>query len=218
MYSINIDKLVDMTSKEKKSFVKIANTLVDTLSDCLVWPDRQEQRPDEKCSIAVIGDAIDTFKLAAVFSQKGKRVLFVDGNIESAYFLGKYKLGKELEGFVECVMSKLNKEALKKQICITNRGKLDVLFSGSIDRGATTVHGVFAAGEDYIYTMFSELLESYDMIICHSDDAGKAAAYCDATVCIVKESEYVEAEVLKHQAQLEENDCNVLGVILDKED
>ncbi len=213
MFSVNVDKLVKMTTKEADGYSQTVNTIISKLAQKQIVNSSQE----EKKSIAVVGDAISAFKLASEFTKLDKKVLFIDGELGSEIFLSKYRLGKELEGLADCIMSVITGEALFKKICITNNEKLNILFSGNIEASGTTVSGVFSAGEHYIHTFFKELFQKYDVIVCFSDNKGNLAKYCDTTVLIVDSEEYNNKQQLKEQiTALKNNGCDVLGVIINE--
>ena len=67
MYSVNIDKLMDIDSEKKESLVQIAHNITEALSSGK--------------SVAVIGGKVDTFRIAYSIMEAGNKVLFVDGDI-----------------------------------------------------------------------------------------------------------------------------------------
>lgn len=46
-------------------------------------------------------DGLSAFKIAYSFVATGEKVLFIDADIMSEIFLGKYKLGKNLKGVAD---------------------------------------------------------------------------------------------------------------------
>lgn len=83
MFSVNIDKIVDMTDNERKCYEELVKTLKSELGT-------------SKC-LAVTKDGLSAFKIAYSFVATGEKVLFIDADIMSEIFLGKYKLGKILK-------------------------------------------------------------------------------------------------------------------------
>ena len=49
-----------------------------------------------------------------------------------------------------------------------------------------------------------------------SDEQGRTAGVCDATVLILEESQYSELTAETRIAELDKNGCTVLGVIIDE--
>ena len=88
MFSVNIDKLIKMTPLEAESYAKAADSLENLLAD-------------KGNMLAVVGSGMSSFKLAAAFMEKEKRVLFADADFSQEVFLGKYKLGKNLKGIFD---------------------------------------------------------------------------------------------------------------------
>mgnify|MGYP002707053371 FL=1 len=81
MFSVNIDKIVNMTDNERKCYEELVQTLKSELGT-------------SKC-LAVTKDGLSAFKIAYSFVATGEKVLFIDADIMSEIFLGKYKLGKK---------------------------------------------------------------------------------------------------------------------------
>lgn len=195
MFSVNIDKLMKMTSLEAESYAESAQRVGAMLT-------RDEH------ILSVIGNGIAAFKLAAAFMEQDKRVLFVDADIEQEIFLGKYKLGKNLKGIIDVVKEEAEPDDV---ICVTNRKNLDVVFTGSIEEGERVSiedGGFRGALERYE--------EQYDLIVVLSDDLGNVAAICDKTVLIVEKNDYSELSADVRVKELDEKGCLVLGVIIDE--
>lgn len=61
------------------------------------------------------------------------KVLFIDADIMSEIFLGKYKLGKNLKGVADFMR---NPEKQNDLICKTNsNADMDIIFTGVLDDG-----------------------------------------------------------------------------------
>ena len=52
-------------------------------------------------TLAVVGDSGYALKLADTIVEAGNKVLFIDADITTPVFMGKYRLGKNLEGLCE---------------------------------------------------------------------------------------------------------------------
>lgn len=195
MFSVNIDKLMKMTSLEAESYAESAQKI-----DTMLLPNEH--------ILSVIGNGIAAFKLAAAFMEQDKKVLFIDADIEQEIFLGKYKLGKNLKGIIDVVKEEVEPEDV---ICVTNRKNLDVVFTGSIEEGArvSIEDGGFREALEYYE-------EQYDLIVVLSDDLGNVAAICDKAVLIVDKDDYSEMAADVRVKELDEKGCLVLGVIIDE--
>lgn len=81
MFSVNIDKLIKMTPLEAESYAKAADSLENLLAD-------------KGNMLAVVGSGMSSFKLAAAFMEKEKRVLFVDADLVRKFFWENISLAK----------------------------------------------------------------------------------------------------------------------------
>ena len=110
MYSVNIDKLMDIGSEKRESLVQIAHNITEVLS--------------QGKSVAVIGGKVDTFRIAYSIMEAGNKVLLVDGDITCDVFLGKYKLGKNARGVMDYLK---NPDEDYELVCVTNHKELDII-------------------------------------------------------------------------------------------
>lgn len=83
MFSVNIDKIVGMTDNEKKCYEELRENLKKELNGGKV--------------LAITKNGIGAFKIAYSFVCAGEKVLFIDADIMSEIFLGKYNAWKESE-------------------------------------------------------------------------------------------------------------------------
>ena len=93
MFSVNIDKIVNMTDNEKKCYDEVRETVKSELNGGKV--------------LAVTRNGIGAFKIAYSFVSDGEKVLFIDADIMSEIFLGKYKLGNGFWKKINRKMSRL---------------------------------------------------------------------------------------------------------------
>lgn len=192
MFSVNIDKLIKMTPLEAESYAKAADSLENLLAD-------------KGNMLAVVGSGMSSFKLAAAFMEKEKRVLFADADFSQEVFLGKYKLGKNLKGIFDYTQGE---GTAKDIICVTNREKLDVVFTGNVEN--------LRFDGTALKTVLEEYAKEYDLVVVQSDEQGRTAGVCDAAVLILEESQYSELTAKTRIAELDKNGCTVLGVIIDE--
>lgn len=196
MFSVNIDKLTNMTDVESKCYEEVVDVL---MSKC-----------DEQCrSIGVVGEPRSAFKLATAVAAKGRKVLFVDADISNNVFLSKYRLGKDLKGFTDYITGT---SKVKELICLTNNSDVNIMFTGeSDDYLAVSQYG------DRIQCLIAEALDSCDMVIVASDEDGDVASFCGGTIMIVKDEDYTEEYADKKAEELENKGCVMLGVIIDEQ-
>ena len=160
MYSVNIDKLMDIDSEKKESLVQIAHNITEALSSGK--------------SVAVIGGKVDTFRIAYSIMEAGNKVLFVDGDITSDVFLGKYKLGKNARGVMDYLK---NPDEDYELVCVTNHKELDIIFTGITEDGIVTQEE-----KEAFRKLLDKYNQNYDYIVVDSDDTGILAEYCAGTV------------------------------------
>lgn len=194
MFSVNISKLVAMTDKERDSYTSIVETL---LADA-----------NGSKTFSVVGGGIKSFKLAYTLMKMGNRVLFIDGDISSDVFLGKYKLGKDMKGVVDYIS---NTEETSDLLCLTNENDLRIIFTGDLSAGK--VDDDKAKEIEQLFTAFAD---DYDYFVVDADQEAVLGRHCKATAIMFEESEYSETAAEAKAKELEEKGCNVLGVIINE--
>ena len=192
MYSVNIDKLMDIGSEKRESLVQIAHNITEVLS--------------QGKSVAVIGGKVDTFRIAYSIMEAGNKVLLVDGDITSDVFLGKYKLGKNARGVMDYLK---NPDEDYELVCVTNHKELDIIFTGITEDGIVTQEE-----KEAFRKLLDKYNQNYDYIVVDSDDTGILAEYCAGTVIIQDVKNYSIDDTNALVKRLEQNGCNVAGVIM----
>ena len=194
MFSVNIDKIVGMTDNEKKCYEELRENLKKELNGGKV--------------LAITKNGIGAFKIAYSFVCAGEKVLFIDADIMSEIFLGKYKLGKNLKGFTDYFQED---EAIHDLVCKTNRKNLDIIFTGETQEFDKA---------DILDSEFSDfrdcLVEQDDYVIVHTGDNYDIAAKCDASVILLKQSDYSEMSAESKVDFLDSNGCFVLGLVVEE--
>ena len=194
MFSVNIDKIVVMTDNEKKCYEELRENLKKELNGGKV--------------LAITKNGMGAFKIAYSFVCAGEKVLFIDADIMSEIFLGKYKLGKNLKGFTDYFQED---EAIHDLVCKTNRKNLDIIFTGETQEFDKA---------DILDSEFSDfrdcLVEQYDYVIVHTGDNYDIAAKCDASVILLKQSDYSEMSAESKVDFLDSNGCFVLGLVVEE--
>ncbi|MGN0481711.1 MAG: hypothetical protein ACI4EV_09075 [Lachnospiraceae bacterium] len=191
MFSVNIDKLVTMTDAQLAAYKKLAAGLADEFN---------------KKSLAVVGNPLVAFKLAATVMECDKKVIFVDGDFSKSVFLGKYKLGKDLSGACEYIAGEKQPQEL---ICKTNHEKLQIVFTGNVESRNDVEVNVAS---------FKTLVEAYkaecDIVVVVAGGAD-VAGICDATVVVADGADYSQEAVNGLVDDLMGKGCNCAGVILE---
>ena len=195
MFSVNVDKLTGMTESEHHSY---SDTVDAIIKEC----DKNYR------IIATYGEPLMAFKLASVIHEKGKKVIFVDADVSEEIFLAKYKLGKNHKGFTDYFQED---EAIHDLVCKTNRKNLDIIFTGETQEFDKA---------DILDSEFSDfrdcLVEQYDYVIVHTGDNYDIAAKCDASVILLKQSDYSEMSAESKVDFLDSNGCFVLGLVVEE--
>ena len=195
VWAVNVDKLTGMTESEHHSY---SDTVDAIIKEC----DKNYR------IIATHGEPLMAFKLASVIHEKGKKVIFVDADVSEEIFLAKYKLGKNLKGFTDYFQED---EAIHDLVCKTNRKNLDIIFTGETQEFDKA---------DILDSEFSDfrdcLVEQYDYVIVHTGDNYDIAAKCDASVILLKQSDYSEMSAESKVDFLDSNGCFVLGLVVEE--
>ena len=169
MYSVNVDKLVKTSETQAESLLEITDNIIEGLGNHKAF--------------AVLGGKVDTFKIAYNIMEKGNKVLFVDGDIRTDVFLGKYKLGKSAKGVLD--------------------------YTGINEDGVVTDDEIMI-----FKSLIDKYSKEYDYIVVDSDEDGTLAAFCGYAAIIAEKETYDEDELNNRVIQLEDKECNVLGVII----
>lgn len=192
MFSVNIDKLVAMTDAQLAAYKKIASGLAGEF---------------DKKALAVYGNPVVAFKIAAKVMEEGKKVTFIDCDITKSAFIGKYKLGKELGGVLEYVAGE---KEIKDLICKTNYDSLRIVFTGNADE-KTDVDLTSTAVDKLIADFKSE----DDVVVIAVGTDANVAKKCDGVVVIADGAEYSEEATNKLVDDLMAKGCECAGVILE---
>lgn len=192
MFSVNIDKIIEMNQEEHNSYQELCNHVL--------------AKGKKYKTVAVLGENGIAFKMASKIMNAGNKVLFIDADFSTLVFLGKYKLGKNLKGICDYLNGN---ELPDKLICLTNKDNMQVVFSGDVETYALL-------GPNY--TAFNKLMnlykQKYDYIILEAGDNRDIASRCDGTILIMDAVDYSEKKAKKEVEKLSNQNCLVLGVIL----
>lgn len=192
MYSVNVDKLVKTSETQAESLLEITDNIIEELGNHKAF--------------AVLGGKVDTFKIAYNIMEKGNKVLFVDGDIRTDVFLGKYKLGKSAKGVLDYIKRPEKNEEI---VCVTNHKNLSLIFTGINEDGVVTDDEIMI-----FKSLIDKYSKEYDYIVVDSDEDGTLAAFCGYAAIIADKETYDEDELNNRVIQLEDKECNVLGVII----
>ncbi|MGI5989284.1 MAG: hypothetical protein ACOX78_03335 [Lachnospiraceae bacterium] len=193
MFSVKIGKLLEMTDNEKESYREFAERF-------------RSKAIHDVHTLAVIGGGADALKVAKSLSGSNERVIFIDGDFTQSIFLGRFKLGKKLEGWTDVISQ--SKSDLSSQICITSDPDIDLMFTGNSQIAWSNIV------RDDLKKGLDALADKYAWVIVASDEEGRTAQSCDAAVVAMKQSEYSDYNARSRIERLDREGVCVAGVIL----
>lgn len=192
MFSVNIDKLITTTPAQDRAYKELCNRVL--------------AKGRKYKTIAVIGDSGYALKLADAIVEAGNKVLFVDADLTTPVFMGKYRLGKNLEGLSEYLDNTQNSS---KVLCLTNKRDLNIVFSGEATRQNLT-----AAEEEKLKEFLDDNIDDYDYIILEAGKSVEVARNCTATIMLLDNASYSPRSAREKIEAYDNEGCLVLGVVL----
>lgn len=192
MFSVNIDKLITTTPAQDRAYKELCNRVL--------------AKGRKYKTIAVIGDSGYALKLADAIVEAGNKVLFVDADLTTPVFMGKYRLGKNLEGLSEYLDNMQNSS---KVLCLTNKSDLNIVFSGEATRQNLT-----AAEEEKLKEFLDDNIDDYDYIILEAGKSVEVARNCTATIMLLDNASYSPRSAREKIEAYDNEGCLVLGVVL----
>ncbi len=156
-----------------------------------------------------------SFHLAESFAEDGKKVLFIDADIRKSVTVARYGVDKETKGLSHYLSGQ--EKNLDDVIYETNITNMSVILTGAKAPNPAELLGLAKFSK-----MIEELRPRYDFIVIDCPplgsviDAVLVAKNCDGTILVV-ESDNVSYKVVQNvKKQLDQSDCKILGVILNK--
>ena len=192
MFSVNIDKLITTTPAQDRAYKELCNRVL--------------AKGRKYKTIAVIGDSGYALKLADAIVEAGNKVLFVDADLTTPVFMGKYRPGKNLEGLSEYLDNMQNSS---KVLCLTNKSDLNIVFSGEATRQNLT-----AAEEEKLKEFLDDNIDDYDYIILEAGKSVEVARNCTATIMLLDNASYSPRSAREKIEAYDNEGCLVLGVVL----
>lgn len=166
-------------------------------------------------SIPNEGKSEVSFRLAQAFAEDGKKVLYIDADIRKSVTVARYGVDRETKGLSHYLSGQTKN--LEDVIYETNIDNLSMIFTG-----AKAPNPAELLGRPKFANMLETLKEQYDFIILDCPplgsviDAVLVAKNCDGTILVV-ESDNVSYKMVQNvKKQLDQSDCKILGVVLNK--
>lgn len=192
MFSVNIDKLITTTPAQDRAYKELCNRVL--------------AKGRKYKTIAIAGDSGYALKLADAIVEAGNKVLFVDADLTTPVFMGKYRLGKNLEGLSEYLDGA---QSGSKMLCLTNKSDLNIVFSGEASRQNLT-----AAEEERLREFLDDNIDDYDYIILEAGKSVEVARNCTATIMLLDNDSYSTKSAREKIEAYDNEGCLVLGVVL----
>lgn len=192
MFSVNIDKLVTSSPAQDRAYKELCNRVL--------------AKGRKYKTLAVVGDSGHALKLADAIVEAGNKVLFIDADVTTPVFMGKYRLGKNLEGLCEYLDGTQDDT---KILCLTNKSDLNVIFSGEASRQNLT-----EAEENKLRQLLEDNADDYDYIILEAGKSAAVARNCTATIMLIDDSSYNPKAVREKIEAYDNEGCLVMGVVL----
>ena len=166
-------------------------------------------------SIPNEGKSEVSFRLAQAFAEDGKKVLYIDADIRKSVTVARYGVDRETKGLSHYLSGQTKN--LEDVIYETNIDNLSMIFTG-----AKAPNPAELLGRPKFAKMLETLKEQYDFIILDCPplgsviDAVLVAKNCDGTILVI-ESDNVSYKMVQNvKKQLDQSDCKILGVVLNK--
>ncbi len=166
-------------------------------------------------SIPNEGKSEVSFRLAQAFAEDGKKVLYIDADIRKSVTVARYGVDRETKGLSHYLSGQTKN--LEDVIYETNIDNLSMIFTG-----AKAPNPAELLGRPKFANMLEALKGQYDFIILDCPplgsviDAVLVAKNCDGTILVV-ESDNVSYKMVQNvKKQLDQSDCKILGVVLNK--
>ena len=161
------------------------------------------------------GKSSVSFQLALSMAEDGKKVLFVDADIRKSVLVGRHKIGaKKAKGLTHYMSGQCK---LEEVLCKTNVENLHVILTGPVPPNPSEL-----LGGKYFKELLATQREKYDFIIVDTPPLGSVidsaivSRQCDGVIMVIASDEISYKFATKIKEQLENANCRILGVVLNK--
>lgn len=166
-------------------------------------------------SIPNEGKSEVSFRLAESFAEDGKKVLYIDADIRKSVTVARYGVDRETKGLSHYLSGQT--KDLADVIYETDIANLHMIFTG-----AKAPNPAELLGRPKFAKMIEELRQEFDFIVIDCPplgsviDAVLVAKNCDGTILVI-ETDNISYKLAQNvKKQLDQSDCKILGVILNK--
>lgn len=160
------------------------------------------------------GKSVVTMNLAIALTEAGKNVLLVDADMRKSVLVGRYKIKNGKKGLSHYLSGQCE---LEDVVSISNLERLHMILAGPIPPNPSEL-----LGSQRFEELVQELRQIYDYIIIDCPPIGSVidaviAGNISDGVALVVASDVVSYKFAqKVKNQLEQANCKILGVILNK--
>lgn len=157
--------------------------------------------------------------LAAALSNRGKKVILLDGDLRKGTLTSLLKLPRQDAGLTNLLEDGFSIDDLNKVIKTWKRMNFDVIPSGS-----TSTSGGELLGSERMRILLKTLRLNYDYVICDTApiqsmaDALELGKYVDDAILVVKQCDTTKSTVLNTKQQLSNINIPIMGAVLNMYD
>ena len=157
-----------------------------------------------------------SFSLALSLAQIGKKTLVIDADIRKSVLVTRYNAGREIYGLSQYLSGQ---RSLDEVIYETGRDSLNVIFAGPYSPNPAEL-----LEEELFTNLVKKVRDEYDYVIIDTPpmasliDGAIVARNCDGAVIVIESGAISYRLEQKVKEQIENANCRVLGVVLNKVD
>lgn len=205
MAKLNINQAMELDYKTSEA-IKVLRTNLEHKEDARVI-----------CFTSVMGregKSFITLHLAKAMAATDKKCVIINGNLREKEHNKSFNINKDIKGLSDYLEDGLSLDAVLYE---TNSPNLSI-----IESGKKTAYASEVLGKDTYKKLIGRLREVYDYILIDTPAMGEVAdglilAKSSDGVVLVIEPNVVSYEAAqKVKGLLEANECNILGVIVNK--
>jgi capsular exopolysaccharide synthesis family protein len=204
---ISFEILKELDSKTNEAYKRVRTNITFSGEDIRVISVTSSVPNEGKSSVS--------FNLARSFAEDGKKTLYIDADIRKSVTVARYGVDRETLGLTHYLSGQVKQ--LEEIIYETDVDNLDVIFTG-----AKAPNPAELLGLEKFRKMMSTLKGIYDYIIIDCPPLGSVidavliSRATDGTILVIESDSLSYKLVQSVKRELDQNNCKILGVILNK--
>ncbi|MBR6172179.1 MAG: CpsD/CapB family tyrosine-protein kinase [Eubacterium sp.] len=204
---ISFETLKELDFKTNEAYKRVRTNITFSGEDIRVISITSSVPNEGKSSVS--------FNLARSFAEDGRKTLYIDADIRKSVTIARYGVDRETQGLTHFLSGQVKQ--LEDVIYETDVDNLDVIFTG-----AKAPNPAELLGLEKFRKMMSTLREAYDYIIIDCPPLGSVidavliSRATDGTILVIESDNLSYKLVQSVKRELEQNNCKILGVILNK--